>query len=106
MEGENLFMSVDVSYNGGTSFLFPNRFENEARTMISELGPVLCHQLGDLVLVKYFSPEAARRTFDAIWDEKNHFYISSEEQYLNKLMEEYDSMQWLPDGDKNENTHT
>lgn len=94
-DGEALFISIDTSYDGGVSLLFPNAYETQARSAIADFGPFLRHKYGDMVLVKHFTPEAAARASESEWDDEKKCSVSGLEKNLNAFVDECDEISWL-----------
>ena len=94
-DGEALFISIDQSYDGGISFLFPNVYETQARSAIADFGPFLRHKFGDMILVKHFTPEAAARASESEWDDEKKCSVSGLEKNLNAYVDECDEISWL-----------
>ena len=66
--GNQMFNSVDLSWDKGIVFTFPKVDEQEARNRLADVGSYLHFHFGDLVLMKYFTPDAAERSIQAPWD--------------------------------------
>ena len=103
-DGENLFISADLFYDGGISLLFPKVYEGQARAAIADFGPCLRHSYGDMILVKHFTPEAASRAAEAEWDAQKKCSISGLEKSLNEFVDECDDIAWLREEGKKKPT--
>ena len=93
--GDQLFISIDNSYDGGVSLLFPTAYEAQARSSIADFGSYLRHKYGDMILVKHFTPEAAARAAESEWDAEKMCSISGLERNLNEYIEECDNISWM-----------
>ena len=105
-QGLPIFTSIDPSWDSGYCVTFPNAYEEIARNRIADLGPYLKHLYGDMVLVKYFTPEAALRARDCTWDKKLMRAISPMDQDLDAVIQECDDIDWLKAPVNSHNTIT
>ena len=94
-EGKPLFTSVDPSWDTGITITFPKAYEELARNRIADLGPYLKHLHGEMVLVKYFTPDAALRARDCTWDSKTMRAISQMDKNFDSVLKECDDIDWL-----------
>ena len=86
--GQQLFNTVDWNWNNtAVVFVFPTEFEEQARD--------ICHKLGKIALVKYFTPEATERAENAPWDEKLGRAVSIVNQEMDIILEDCEQMNWL-----------
>ena len=92
---KTLFLTVDVSWNGGIVFTFPAQYEDDARDRIADLGPFLHFKAGDTILIKHFTPEAAVRALDATWDEKLGRAVSKLQGDLDNILKDCDELEWM-----------
>ena len=66
-DGNPIFTLIDPSCDSGYTVTSPKVYEDIARNRIADLGPYLKRLYGDMLLVKYFTPEAALHTHDCTW---------------------------------------
>ena len=77
-------------------FTFSTPLETAARDMISYFGTYLAYEHTTDVL-NYLKPDAAKRAKTATWDPKKYEAISEENNALNLLMDETETIEWLQD---------
>jgi len=94
-ENNPLFTSIDKSWDDGIVITFPKLYEEEARNRIADLGSFLHFQHGDLVLFKYFTPEASERALSSPWDPKQQRAISTLDNELDEILDDCDQIDWL-----------
>ena len=90
---EQLFISVDVSYDHGVVFTFPTAFYSEATNRIVDLGAYLHFHHGPIILIKHFKHEAAARAQESEWKPELGRAISN----MDTLLESYldDTEPWM-----------
>ena len=94
--GEQLFNTVDWNWNRtAVVFVFPEAYEQEARDRIADLGSYLSHHIGEEVLLRYFTPEAAKRASRAPWDSKLGRAISEDDKEFDQILQDCDDIDWL-----------
>ena len=90
-----LFLTVDEGYSGGIVFTFPKKYEDEARNRIADLGSYLHFHHSDLILLKYFTPDAAARALDSPWNDNLQMAVTTLESELNNVIKECDDCDWI-----------
>ena len=93
--GNPLFTSIDKSWDNGMAITFPTLYETEARNRIADMGSYLHFKYGDVVLYKYFTPDAALRAKDSPWDEEQNRAISKMDKDFENIITDCDQMDWL-----------
>ena len=98
-ENNPLFTSIDKSWDDGIVITYLKIYEEEARNRIADLGSFLHFQHGDLILFKYFTPEASERALSSPWDPKQQRAISTLDNELEDILDECDQIDWLKQPD-------
>lgn len=93
--GQQMFTSVDKSWDNGTVLTFPVMYATEARNRIADLGPFLHFHYGDIALVRYFTPEAAQRACESPWNEQEGRAISKVDEEFDEILRDCSEIDWL-----------
>jgi hypothetical protein len=93
---EQLFVGIDKKWgkDGGYTFTFPKKFEPEAREKLACLPAYLHREHGDEIF-RWFTPDAKERALAMEWDDKEERPISTEESYLDSVIDQATSYTWL-----------
>ena len=94
-DGHPMFTSIDMSWDEGIVFTYPRLYEQEARNRIADLASYLHFIHGDLVLCKYFTPEAAQRAVSSPWNDQKKRAISTLDQEFDEILQDCDDINWL-----------
>ena len=93
--GQQMFTSVDKSWDNGTVITFPVMYATEARNRIADLASFLHYQFGDIALVRYFTPEAAQRACESPWNEQEGRAISKVDEEFDGILRDCSEIDWL-----------
>ena len=94
-DGNQMFTSVYISWYKGVVFTFRKVYEQKVRNRIADVGSYLHFHFGDLVLMKYFTPDAAERAMHAPWNKNQQRTISTLDQDLDDILTDCDHINWL-----------
>jgi len=94
-DGNPMFTSVDLSWDGGVVFTFPKVYEDESRNRIADMASYLHFLHGDLILCKYFSPDAAQRAISSPWNDTEKRAISALDQDFDDILRDCEEIDWL-----------
>lgn len=94
-DGNPLFITMDKYWDGSTSFVFPLKYEKEARNRVADLGSYLRFKYGDQVLIRHFTPAAAARAINSPWNEELGKADTPMNRELESIVEDCDAIDWL-----------
>jgi hypothetical protein len=88
-QSNNLFLSVDTSYNRQELVLvsFLPFMETEVRAFISNMVPIMIHKYKDTRIKEYFIESAVERAKDSEWDEEKQELITKDDKYWDNFDE-------------------
>ena len=106
-EGEQLFTSVDLSWNhSGYTLFWPRKYDEEGLTAVSNLSATLHHTHGDCVK-KLLSDEEIQKINNTEW--RNGVPYTKDEEELDDLLQDSEDLTWfdlslLKEDDTEDNT--
>lgn len=88
-QSNNLFLSVDTSYNRQELVLvsFLPIMEAEVRAFISNMVPIMMHKFKDTRIQEYFIESAVERAKDSEWDEEKQELVTKDDKYWDNFDE-------------------
>ena len=95
IDGNSIFTSVDTLWDDGVVFTFPRMYEEQAKNRIADLASYFRHHFGNLVLCKYFTPDAAQRAITTPWNEQEGRAVSSLDNNFYETLKDCDGINWL-----------
>lgn len=90
-----MFIALDKYWDKSVSFVFPKKYEREARNRVADLGSYLRHKYGDQVLIRHFTPAAAARAVESPWNPELGRVETPMNKELEFIMNDCNDINWL-----------
>ena len=103
-EGDNnLFVGIDKKwgFDDGWTLTFGKKVQDEAREMITNMGPYLMHKWGAKAMQGWLTPAAIERASECMWDPEKERIITEDEVMVDEALEDKSDDHWLFDLPKN-----